>query len=482
MKNILKLKSSLFKKLALSVPLVVGLFASQTAESRIYLDSETDPLPLFSLQVMFPKGMLAASQLQAASMVLYSEILEDGTERLTKQEFIDAMMTFGASASFGAGRDSSSWSVSFPIIEGKDYAPLIKLLEENWKLPRLKEETVSKAKAKMTAALKGSLDSDMGLAAAVGRRWVGINNFGLYPILMEGLKKVSVSSIASMAKEALSAEQDVWAGYVGPQSHMPLAEKILSTVFSKHGKVSKGAIGRSMIKAPEKKPTMSDEKTAIIVEKSGRSQSIVFTTGVFSEFPTDTQEELALHFGGHILGFSGLGSYFGDEIRNKRGLAYTVSPLQKYYLGKPAVGFLTNPVREKTAEAFGVIAEVQKAGYAEADVFNVLSEDVWERQWQSFRFGHILDNASVGARLGLRKAVVKGVISPAFQKSKPSDWSISRDDIREYFQSNWAKASRVMVFVGDSKELKPLIEKHFPEYKIRVMELQDTLTEKAYVR
>ncbi len=477
----MKHSEKIFAKLFFLTLGVLGTtFYSGNAKAKIYLDSENDPLPLFSLQVMFPKGMLSETQIQAASLALYSEILEDGTERLTKQEFLDAMMTYGASVSFGAGRETSGWSISFPIIEGKDYEPLINLVEENWKRPRLNNETVEKAKLKMEAALKGSLDSDMGLAAATGRRWLGINNFSLYPVLMDGLKGVSTTSIQGLAQAALAELPDVWAGYIGPKSHEKLAVTILNKVFSGYGKISKGALTRSLVQFAEKNQKEAATKTAVIVEKSGRSQTVVFTTGVFEEFPHDTREELALHFGGHILGFSGLGSYFGDEIRNKRGLAYSVSPLQKFFLGKPAVGFLTNPVREKQKEALAVISEVQTAAYSEADVFKVLSEEVWNRQWQSFKFGHILDNSSVAARLSLRKAVVEGELSPEFQRLEPKDWSITRDEIREYFMSNWAKATKVIVVVGDSKELKPLIAKNFPDYEIKVIKADDTLSEKAY--
>lgn len=474
-------KKRMMKSALLSVSaLACSLFVARPVEAKIYLDSENDPLPLFSLQVMFPTGMLSESQVKAASMALYSEILEDGTEKLTKQQFLDAMMSYGASVSFGADREVSTWSLSFPIIEGKDYAPLIALVEENWKQPRINAETVAKAKHKMDAALKGSLDSDMGVASSMGRRWLGVKNFGKYPVLIEGLKGVTPEKIKTMAQGTLNQEKDLWAGYIGPKSQEDLAKKVLEKVFSNHGKVSKGAVGRSMVKTPVRKTAGASSKTAIIVEKSGRSQTVVFTTGIFDAFPANTQEELALHFGGHVLGFSGLGSYFGDEIRNKRGLAYTVSPLQKFYLGHPAVGFLTNPVREKSVEAMEVIAEVQTAAYAEADVFKVLPDEVWKRQWQSFRYGHILDNSSVSARLALRKAVAEGELSPEFLKTKPSDWSIGRDEVRNYFQSKWNGASRVIVVVGDSKELKPLLKKNFPDYEIKVVGLQDSITEKPY--
>ena len=456
------------------------LFLNPQVNATIFFDSEVDPLPLFSLQVFIPVGTLSPDPVQAASMALYSTVLEDGTERLTKQEFLDAMMSFGASVSFGSGRDSSSWSLSFPIIEGKDYEPLIALLEENWKRPRLTEETLAKAKVKWNAALKGSLDSDMRVAASVGRRWLGIQKFGLYPIMTEGLEEASIDTIKVKARAPLMNPNDIWAGYIGPDSHKKLAHTILTQVFSRQGEVKEGRLDRSLMLRPRAKEGFGDNKTAIIVEKTGRTQTIIFTTGVFQDFPRDKNEELALHFGGHILGFSGLGSYFGDEIRNKAGLAYTVSPLQKFYLGKPAVGFLTNPVRAKNDQTFEVIPNVQTAAYEEADIFKVLNDEVWERQWQSFRYGYRLDNSSSGARLASRRAVVTGELSNEFEQTGPEDWKISRGELSSYFRTGWKDSARVMVFMGESKELRPYIEENFPAYEIRVIPVEKTISTQSY--
>lgn len=453
--------------------------ASSGLSAKVYFDSEKDPLPLFSLQVLIPEGMNSKTPLDAASMSLYSSILEDGTERLSKQEFLDAMMSYGASVSFGSGRNTSSWTLSFPIIEGKDYAPLMSLVEENWKQPRLTEESLQKARVKLDAALKASLDSDMQLAALVGRRWMGVQKFGLYPVLNEGVEQVTLSSLQNV-RARLSGVQDIWAGYIGPDSHKELAKSFLRKVFSSHGQIKAGKLNRSLVKDPPAKKDFAAKPTAIIVEKPGRTQTVIFTTGVFQDFPATENEELALHFGGHILGFSGLGSYFGDEIRNKAGLAYTVSPLQKYFLGRPAVGFLTNPVRAKIEKTFEVVPDVLKAAYVEADIFRVLSEDVWQRQWQSFRYGYLLDNSSVAARLGTRQAVVSGELSPGFADSKPASWSISREELSRYFRQSYGEAAKVMVFVGEEKELRPYLEKHFPDYQIKVMGLNETLSAKAY--
>lgn len=460
--------------------LTIGaLIAGVNVEAKVYFDSEKDPLPLFSLQVLIPEGMSSKNTLDAASMSLYSSILDDGTERLTKQEFLDAMMSYGASVSFGSGRATSSWTLSFPIIEGKDYAPLMSLVEENWKQPRLTKEALEKARVKLSAALKSSLDADMRLAALVGRRWMGIQKFGLYPVMNEGVEQVTLSSLRG-AKSRLSAAEDIWAGYIGPDSHKELAKSFLRKVFSDHGQIKEGKLNRSLVKNPLPKEEFKENPTAIIVEKTGRTQTVLFTTGVFEDFPATETEELALHFGGHILGFSGLGSYFGDEIRNKAGLAYTVSPLQKYYMGKPAVGFLTNPVRAKIERTFEVIPDVLNAAYVESDIFKVLEEEVWGRQWQSFRYGYLLDNSSIGARLGTRRAVVSGELSPGFAESKPSSWNISREELSRFFREGYKDSAKVMVFVGEEKELRPYIEKYFPSYQVKVMGLDETLTAKAY--
>jgi predicted Zn-dependent peptidase len=467
-----------FKKIGISIAWLATF--SPLAQATIYLDQELDPLPLFSLQVMLPLGSLSPNPTEAAAFAVLSEIWDDGTERLEKQEYLDALMSYGASVSFGAGRETSSWTLSFPIVEGKNYQPLIELVKENWSQPRFTQESFEKAKVKLDSALKASLDSDMSMAALVGRRWIGIQDFRLYPLLLDGLKNLKLEDVQSVFSDRVIGAPDVWAGYVGPQSHLSLAEHVLKTVFTKQGPIKKGALERPLVQSPHLPSDFQGQKQVIIVEKPTRAQTVFFVMSVFHEFPSSYQKELAFHFGGHILGFSGLGSYFGDEIRNKRGLAYSVSPLQKFYLAKPAVGFLTNPVRERNEEALGVIADLLTAAYEESDIFKILPDDVWDRQWQSFRFGHILDNSSVGARLALRRSVVEGTLSPMLLKSRPNSWSLTREEISNYFREGWSDSSRVIVLVGESKELKPLVEKHFPSYQIKVMGLQETLMQKTY--
>jgi predicted Zn-dependent peptidase len=468
------------KRFAKSTLLCSALLLATAAQATVYFDREYDPLPLFSMQVMFPVGSLSKDPVEAAALALYSEILDDGTEKLDKQAYQDVLTSYGASSDFSVGRETSVWSLSFPIIEGRDYSPLMNLLRENWVRPRLNQATFDNGKAKLDAQLRSSLDQDMSLASLAGRRYLGVQDFKLYPIFVEGLKALTLDTLKKTAQARILSQPEVWTGYVGPRAQEDLAVDFVKTVFAEQGEVKKGILERSLVKPVAFAAEKAVAKQAIIVEKPGRSQTVVFVNGIFRDFPKNMNEELSLHFGGHVLGFSGLGSYFGDEIRNKRGLAYTVSPVQKFYLGKPAVGFLTNPVREKNAEALEVIADLMKSAYEEADVFTVLPDDVWQRQWQSFRFGHILDNSSVAARLALRMSVVDGTLSPELAKSKPEAWNASREDLTRYFRDASAKGSSVVVVVGDSKELRPLLEKNFPGYKIRVIGLQQTLSQKAY--
>jgi predicted Zn-dependent peptidase len=470
------------KLFALGFVAGLQLWVASNAQATIYLDKELDPLPLFSLQVMLPVGALSSDPVEAAAVAIYSEITEDGTERLNKQEYVDALSSFGANISFGVGRDTASWSVSFPIIQGKDYAPLVELAKENWTRPRLTQEAFEKARVKLDAALKSTLDNDMALAAVVGRRWLGIKDFNLFPLLQEGLAKVTLDDVKKIAESKFLSLEDVWAGYVGPQGYEYQAEMFLKSVFEKQGGIKRGKYRKSLVKRPPLSAQYKAKKEAIIVEKSGRSQVVFFVIGVYPEFPSKFEDELAYHFGGHILGFSGLGSYFGDEIRNKRGLAYTVSPLQKFFLGKPSVGFLTNPIREKQVEAMELISDLLKSAYEESDVFRVLPEEVWKRQWQSFRYGHILDNSSVAARLSLRRSVVEGELSPKLQESNPASWDVSREELSRYFRDSWAEASRLIVVVGESKELKPLLSKYFPDYSVTVMGLQQSNSQASYLQ
>ena len=160
---------------------------------------------------------------------------------------------------------------------------------------------------------------------------------------------------ALLQRDFVGAEE-IWAGVVAPQSSLGLVKTILTSVFAAEGTVVEGAEPRPLAVREVSAENLRAEHVFLIVDKPGRTQTI---TSVIAVSPRrhDVEEELAADFGRHVLVDSGLGSIFGEEIRTKRGLAYSVMGVHAQYLGYPSLGVATNPLRPKSDEALDVIAE-----------------------------------------------------------------------------------------------------------------------------
>lgn len=450
------------------------------SQATVYFDQEEHPIPLMDLTVILPVGFEAASAEDAGAANLLSDILEGGTATLDRQAFMDKLASYGASTSFAVSNQYSYWKLSFPIVPGKNYDGLIQVLAENWQKPRFTEENFRSAWVKLDAGMKGSLDSDMSMGSATLRRWLNKKEFGGFPVFIDNLAKLKLDATKKVYARDFLGVKEVWAGLVGPKSAEELAKKIVQTVFAAQGKVEVGqhlewmkpvrAVNRDKAKA---------SKTILILDKPDRNQTVTAVLAVRPDFlkPSD---ELPFSFGNHILVDSGLGSHFGDEIRNKRGLAYSVGGVSSFYLGMPVIGFAANPVRPRTDEAFGVFASLMKESFEVADLFEKLPAEVWNRQWQSFTFGKILDQSTPMGRLGERMSVVVGGTSPELYKKDVTDWKVKRDEVESFYRDQWKSSIVVMSFVGEAKEIQPLVAKHFPGYTVKVIPYKDSIKAATY--
>ena len=121
---------------SLAVFALLALLA-QPSRADITLDVEPDPLPLVAITVVIPAGFEVAAADEAGAAILMGDVLDAGTEKLDRQAYLDRLATFGASHNFSVSNLYSVWTLSFPVVEGKDYAALTTLLSENWHRPRL---------------------------------------------------------------------------------------------------------------------------------------------------------------------------------------------------------------------------------------------------------------------------------------------------------------------------------------------------------
>ena len=459
----------------------VVLLTAATARAEIYLDVEADPMPLVEITVVVPAGFESIRAEEAGAAVLMGDILDAGTKSLARPAFLDRLASFGASHGISVSNLYSVWTLSFPLVEGKDYAALAKLLAENWRAPRLNDETFRIAARKLEASLKGGLDSDMGLGTSATRRWINRNELGGHPITLDSLAKLRRGTVAAVWERDFVGAKEIWAGVVAPSSSLPLVKSILSSVFASQGAVVEGAEPRPLAMREVSTANLRPERIFLILDKPGRTQTMTSIIAVSPHRHT-VREELAAEFGRHVLVDSGLGSIFGDEIRTKRGLAYSVMGVHPQFLGYPSLGMAANPVRPKSDEALGVIAELVASAYERGTLIDELPTEAWTRQWQSFIYGKQLERSSPDGRLAERMSVAVGALHPKLYAEDLSDWGTDRLAVATTLRDTWAQSVVVGAVVGEAKELEPLLKKHFPKYEIVVIPYADSIRDKAYVR
>ncbi len=457
-----------------------GVWAlSLTAQAKIYFDTEEDPLPLVQVSVVIPAGVYVGDKSETGPALLVPDILESGTMSQDKQAFLDGLAVFGASNNFTMGEVYSTWSLSFPYVEGTDYSGLAALLEDNWKNPRFTPEVFNLAKSKLIAALRGALDSDPTLAMIPSRRWSLEKFVGLQANTLERVQTFDLEKTKSSFFKNFVAVPNVWVGYIGPKKLQSEVEKIITRVFSQQGKVKSGQHWEVLKPAQEPQLKVGADSRAFIVNKKDRNQSV---TRIFILSPDKIKgdDELSYFFGKHLLVGGGLGSIFWDEIRAKRGLSYNVSDEATYYFQNPSLGFATNPVRTRSTEALQVISELANKAYSTGEIFKEIPEDAWGRQWQSFKFSHLIDLSGAGGRLGHRLSVVTGMLSKELAQMPVEKWKVTRDEVQKLFPQLYKNSFKSVTVVGEAKELRPLIEKNFPGYSVQVINYENATSDKIW--
>jgi hypothetical protein len=104
-----------------------------------------------------------------------------------------------------------------------------------------------------------------------------------------------------------------------------------------------------------------------------------------------------------------------------------------------------------------------------------MTEEDWKQQFRSFKYGYVLDRSSALGRLGERKSVVLGEVSPSFKASKFERWSVQQDSVFDLFSRMWNQSFKALVVLGNSAETKPWVEREFPGYEIEIIPYKDSL-------
>lgn len=364
------------------------VISSKGIEAWFVQDSS---VPLIAMNFVFrgvgsvtdPEGREGLAKMSAA-------LLDEGAGELQAAEFQKKLDEIAARLSFSAGRDNYSGRLS-TLVSERDQA--FNLLKLSLNRPRFDERPVERIRDQFYASLIRNAEVPQ---RVLGRKWSETVFAGhAYSRPSDGTK----ASIASITKADLNTfvstrftRDRLIVGVVGDISEAELGRR-LDQVF---GGLPK--IGRTF-NVPDVVPTGAG-KTIVVKMSIPQSAILLGHAGIKREDP-DWYAALLVS---RIFGGGGLSSRLYEEIREKRGLAYSVysylNPMQKSAL-------VVGSVATKNARA-GESLSLIKAEWDQLSKKGVSAEEL--------RDAKTYTNGSFPLRLGSSRGIAELLVGMQLSK------------------------------------------------------------------
>lgn len=324
---------------------------------------ESRQVPLVALQFAFEGGSSQDPADKPGLANFVSAMLDEGAGDLDSATFQERMEDIAMRMSFEDARDTFYGSVQ-TLSENRDEA--VKLLKLALNKPRFDDEAIERIRRQLLASIAYDAKSPEKLASKTWYRTAfGDHAYGASP-------RGSAESIAAIGRDDLldfrkrtfarSNLKVVAVGDIGPEE----LGKLLDEVF---GDLPAEAELRPI---PETKPLSGGRLD--VVEMDVPQSVAVFGMGGLKRKDPDFLPAFVLN---HIIGGGGFSAILMEEVREKRGLAYSVysyiSPMNhsSVYLGSVATK------NESIAESLDIIrtqlARIAKEGVSEEDLANAKS-------------------------------------------------------------------------------------------------------------
>jgi zinc protease len=285
----------------------------QSASGARVLFVENHDIPMLDVAVSFPAGSSFDTADRSGVAALTHHMLDAGSEGLSEDEISRGMADIGAQ--FGGGFDQDRSSVSLRTLsatEVRDKA--LDIMALVLQRPVFPDGILEREKARVIASLKEAETKPESIADKAFQKAVyGTHPYAL-PVSGEiaGVGKITVQVLRDFYRAHYNASRAVVAimGDVSRAEAEAIAQKLTEKLPSSD-KVPSGLPDVVMrIKASEQRISHPASQSHILVGAPGMSR-------------TDP-DYYSLYVGNYILGGGGFVSRLMDEIREKKGLAYSV--------------------------------------------------------------------------------------------------------------------------------------------------------------
>ncbi|MEZ4815395.1 MAG: hypothetical protein R3A80_09365 [Bdellovibrionota bacterium] len=454
--------------------LLIALTVSAIANATVFVDFEKDPLPLIKINFLIPSARATQSDTENLGLKFLSEFYDSGTKSLSRQQFKDALSSYGASLSISTGYQYAEISTTFPLNNGKVPEGLITLIKDAWENPRVDKENFNRAQKYLKASHMALLDRESSLLSLAIQKIVAIKLFKLFPYSIESFDKIKLNEIAELHKNFYSRDSDIWVGIIAPENLKKDLFKVTQNIFPKAGNVKEGILKTQLKTAymPEQKEHL--KPTFLVIDKKDLAQIHYGFVSVAHD-KTTPKTELTDNFTYHVLAGGGLESIYGKRIREERGISYVVGGLLSSFYEYPIVSLYANPQRSKQAEAFEVLDKIVSETFTDGKIISSVQDSLWSGWLLSFRNGERQSGATPEGRLSRRKDIATGDLSYELYQTPIDDWSVKKAVAAKRLGEFAQSSSLVLGAVGDATELNPFIKKYFPTYNLIQVNYKEVL-------
>ena len=275
---------------------------------KAYLISEP-AIPFMSLSFRFAGGAVSDPNGREGVANLVSVLLDEGAGDLDSQAFQTELEDLAIRLSFNTGRDSFSGDLKTLTVNRERAFELLRLALNE---PRFDDAPIARMKSQIQASLRRRLDDPDRLAS---RAWFE-RAFGdhVYARPVDG----TIETVEAITKDDLKnfvagrfAQDNLLIGVAGDITADELGP-LLDHAFGSLPEVSEPLLA---------KPTSPEENGVSVVRQDVPQSKVLFgQKGLMRNDP----DYYAAYVTNHILGGGGFSSRLTKEIREARGLAYSV--------------------------------------------------------------------------------------------------------------------------------------------------------------
>lgn len=278
----------------------------------VFLFSQQSELPLVNLELLIKAGTLEEPSGKAGLANLTASLLLNGTKTRTSAQIAQELDFMGARLSASGGDDFATLSLT---VLKKDVGTALDLLKDVLLNPAFPAAEVQRKVAQFRAALVSEKDEPMVVASrAFAKNLYGSFPYG-YPVLgtPEGLSAITRNDLTEFHRKYYRPNNAILSlvGDLSPDEGRQWVSKTFGTWAN---------APISETKLPTIPPL--DQRKVIVIDKDiSQANVILGNLGIARQNP----DFYAFQVMNYILGGGGFASRLMDDIRDNRGLAYSVS-------------------------------------------------------------------------------------------------------------------------------------------------------------